>query len=104
MLIPGSRLIVSDNSGAKEVQCIKTKGRFAGIGDIITCSVKKATRGKVEQVSKRMSGTSLHCCIPMSAVLIPFKYSKLYSGSSSKGCHSRNEEGITEKGRKHNQV
>lgn len=50
MLIPGSRLVVTDNSGAKEVQCIKTKGSFASIGDIITCSVKKATRGKVEQV------------------------------------------------------
>ena len=50
MLIVGSRLQVSDNSGAKEVQCIKTKGKFASIGDIITCSVKKAGKGKVEQV------------------------------------------------------
>ena len=50
MLIEGSRLQVSDNSGAKVVQCIKKKGRYATIGDIITCSVKKAVRGKVEQV------------------------------------------------------
>ena len=49
MLIPGSRLVVTDNSGAKEVQCIKQKGRYASIGDIITCSVKKAGKGKVEQ-------------------------------------------------------
>ena len=49
MLIAGSRLHVSDNSGAKEVECIKTKGKVASIGDIITCSVKKANKGKVEQ-------------------------------------------------------
>eukprot|EP00890_Picochlorum_soloecismus_P006675 jgi/Picsp_1/832/NSC_04320-R1_ribosomal protein l14 len=48
MLIVGSRLAVSDNSGAKEVQCINTKGKVARIGDIITCSVKKAIKGKVE--------------------------------------------------------
>jgi large subunit ribosomal protein L14 len=50
MLITGSRLVVSDNSGAKEVQCIKAKGKYASIGDIITCSIKKAGKGKVEQV------------------------------------------------------
>ncbi|GAB4813215.1 hypothetical protein N2152v2_000261 [Parachlorella kessleri] len=49
MIIDGSRLHVSDNSGAKEVECIKTRGRFASIGDIITCSVKKAGKGKVTQ-------------------------------------------------------
>jgi len=61
MLIVGSRLQVSDNSGAKEVhrrqrqmcirdRCINTKGKIASIGDIITCSVKKAAaKGKVEQ-------------------------------------------------------
>ena len=50
MIIDGSRLVVTDNSGAKEVECIKTRGRYASIGDIITCSVKKAIRGKVTQV------------------------------------------------------
>jgi len=49
MLIVGSRLNVSDNSGAKQVQCIGTKGKVASIGDVITCSVKKAIPGKVEQ-------------------------------------------------------
>ncbi len=49
MLIPQSRVTVSDNSGAKEVQVIKVKGKYASIGDIITCSVKKAGKGKVEQ-------------------------------------------------------
>ena len=39
-------LDVADNTGAKRVQCIKVLGgssrRFAGLGDIIVCSVKKA--------------------------------------------------------------
>ena len=41
-----TRLKVADNSGAKEVQCIKVLGgsrrRYARIGDIIVISVKKA--------------------------------------------------------------
>lgn len=41
-----TRLKVADNSGAKEVQCIKvlggTKRRYASIGDIIVVSVKDA--------------------------------------------------------------
>ena len=41
-----TRLDVADNSGAKSVMCIKVLGgskrQFAGIGDLIVCSVKKA--------------------------------------------------------------
>lgn len=41
-----SRLSVADNSGAREVQCVKVLGgskrRYAGIGDIIKISVKEA--------------------------------------------------------------
>jgi large subunit ribosomal protein L14 len=41
-----SRMKVADNSGAKEVMCIKVLGgskrRYAGIGDIIKISVKEA--------------------------------------------------------------
>ena len=44
-----SRLAVADNTGAKEVMCIKVLGgskrRFAGIGDIIVCSVKSVIPG-----------------------------------------------------------
>ncbi len=44
-----SRLDVADNSGAKSVMCIKvlggTRRRYAGIGDIIVGSVKKAAPG-----------------------------------------------------------
>jgi len=49
-----ARLTVADNSGAKEVQCIKVLGgskrRSAGVGDIIVVSVKDAIpRGKVKK-------------------------------------------------------
>lgn len=44
-----SWLDVADNTGAKAVMCIKvlggTKRRYAGVGDIIICSVKKALPG-----------------------------------------------------------
>jgi large subunit ribosomal protein L14 len=46
-----SRLRVADNSGAKELMCIKVLGgsgrKFANIGDVIVCSVKQATPGGV---------------------------------------------------------
>ncbi len=41
------RLQVSDNSGAKIVQCIQKSGTQWTIGDIITVAVKKARGGKV---------------------------------------------------------
>jgi large subunit ribosomal protein L14 len=41
-----SRMTVADNSGAKEVMCIKVLGgskrRYAGIGDVVKISVKEA--------------------------------------------------------------
>lgn len=47
-------LNVADNTGAKSVQCIKVLGgsrrRYAGVGDIIVVSVKKAVpRGAVKK-------------------------------------------------------
>jgi len=54
MIIAETRLSVADNSGAREVQCIKVLGgskrRHAGVGDIIVVSVKDAIpRGKVKK-------------------------------------------------------
>ncbi len=47
MIQTESRLAVTDNSWAKEVLCIKVLGgshrRYASIGDIIVCTVKKAS-------------------------------------------------------------
>lgn len=54
MIQTHTHLDVADNSGAREVMCIKVLGgskrRYAGIGDIIKVSVKDAIpRGKVKK-------------------------------------------------------
>ena len=44
-----TRLTVADNTGAKEVMCFKVLGgsrrRYAGLGDIVVCSVKSVIAG-----------------------------------------------------------
>ena len=49
MIQQESRLAVADNSGAKEVLCIRVLGgtgrRYAGVGDRIVVTVKSATPG-----------------------------------------------------------
>lgn len=49
MIQPQTRLKVADNTGAKEIMCIRVLGgsyrRSGNIGDIIIASVKKATPG-----------------------------------------------------------
>ena len=44
-----TRLAVADNTGAKELMCIKVLGgsrrRFARVGDVIVCSVRAVTPG-----------------------------------------------------------
>ena len=51
MIQPESRLKVADNSGAKEIKCIRVMGgsyvRSGNIGDVIIASVKSATPGGV---------------------------------------------------------
>lgn len=51
MIQPQTRLNVADNSGAKEIMCIRVLGgskrKYANIGDIIVASVKSATPGGV---------------------------------------------------------
>ena len=51
MVQPQSRLRIGDNTGAKEIMCIRVLGgtgrKYAGIGDIIVASVKKASPGGV---------------------------------------------------------
>jgi len=47
MIQQESRLRVADNSGAKEVSCIRVLGgsrrRYGSVGDMIVCTVKQAT-------------------------------------------------------------
>lgn len=49
MIQQETRLSVADNTGAKEIMCIKvlggTRRRFAGVGDVIVCSVKSVIPG-----------------------------------------------------------
>ena len=49
MIQQETRLRVADNSGAREILCIKVLGgsrrRYASIGDIITATVKDANPG-----------------------------------------------------------
>jgi large subunit ribosomal protein L14 len=46
-----SRVGVADNTGAKELLCIRVEGgsnrRYAGVGDVIVATVKEATPGGV---------------------------------------------------------
>ncbi|NCN95506.1 MAG: 50S ribosomal protein L14 [Bdellovibrionales bacterium] len=62
-----TRLRVADNSGAKEVQCIKvlggTKRRYASIGDVIVVSIKDAmpnSKVKKGDVAKAVIVRTIH--------------------------------------------
>jgi large subunit ribosomal protein L14 len=67
MIQTQTRLRVADNSGAKEVMCIKvlggTKRRYASIGDIIIVSVKDAmpnSKVKKGDVAKAVVVRTIH--------------------------------------------
>jgi large subunit ribosomal protein L14 len=49
MIQAETRLTVADNSGAKELLCIRVLGgtsrKYAYVGDVIICSVKRSTPG-----------------------------------------------------------
>ena len=51
-----SRLTVADNSGARVVQCINIPGashrRYAGLGDVISASIKEAVPNAPDAVRK----------------------------------------------------
>ena len=51
MLQQQSLMEVADNTGAKELMCIRVLGgtgrRYAGVGDVVVCAVKKAAPGGV---------------------------------------------------------
>ena len=51
MIQQQSFMKVADNTGAKELMCIRVLGgtgrRYANIGDVVVCSVKKASPGGV---------------------------------------------------------
>ncbi|MCL6627061.1 MULTISPECIES: 50S ribosomal protein L14 [Alicyclobacillus] len=51
MIQPQTRLVVADNTGAKEIMCFRVLGgsnrKTANVGDVIVASVKSATPGGV---------------------------------------------------------
>lgn len=63
-----TRLNVADNSGAKEVMCIKvlggTRRRWAGLGDVIICSVKSVIPGSNVKKGDVVRGVIVRCRKP----------------------------------------
>lgn len=67
MIQQQSLMKVADNTGAKELMCIRVLGgtgrRYANIGDVVVCCVKKATPGglaKKGEVVKAVIVRSVH--------------------------------------------
>ena len=74
-----TRLKVADNSGAKELLCIRVLGgstrRYAGVGDIIVAAVKDATPGGVVKkgdVAAVCSAYGMNCSYYNSLYYIKF--------------------------------
>lgn len=63
-----TRLAVADNTGAKEVQCIKVLGgsrrRYAHLGDIVVCSVKNVIPGSDIKKGSVVKGVIVRCTKP----------------------------------------
>jgi large subunit ribosomal protein L14 len=63
-----TRLAVADNTGAKEVMCIKVLGgshrRTAGLGDVIICSVKTVIPGSDIKKKAIVRGVIVRCKAP----------------------------------------
>lgn len=61
-------LDVADNTGAKECMCIKvlggTRRRYAGLGDVIVASVKKAIPGGEVKPGDVVKGVIVRCKQP----------------------------------------
>ena len=63
-----TRLAVADNTGAKEVMCIKVLGgthrRSAGLGDVVICSVKAVLPGGEVKKGAVVRGVIVRCKKP----------------------------------------
>ena len=66
MIQPQTRLKVADNSGAKEIMCIRVLGgsfrRDGSIGDIIVASVKTATPGGTVKKGEVVKAVIVRMC------------------------------------------
>ena len=66
MIQQQSYLKVADNTGAKELMCIRVLGgsgrRYANIGDVVVASVKKATPGGTVQKGDVVKAVVVRSC------------------------------------------
>ncbi|MBN1589271.1 MAG: 50S ribosomal protein L14 [Pirellulales bacterium] len=64
-----TRLAVADNTGARELMCIKVLGgsrrRFAGVGDIVVCSVKNVIPGSDVKKGSVVRAVIVRCKQPI---------------------------------------
>lgn len=67
-----TRLTVADNTGAKEVMCIKVLGgsrrRVASLGDIVVCSVKSVIAGSEIKKGQVVKGVVVRVKAPIRRV------------------------------------
>ena len=72
MIQQESRLKVADNTGARELLCIRVMGgstrRYANIGDVIVASVKEATPGGVVKKGDVVKAVATASLMPRSCV------------------------------------
>ena len=68
MIQQESRLNVADNTGARELMCIKVLGgsrrRYAGVGDVIICSVKSTIPGSEVKKKSVVGAVIVRCKQP----------------------------------------
>ena len=68
MIQQETRLAVADNTGAREVMCIKVLGgsrrRTAGLGDVIVCSVKSTIPGSDVKKKAVVKAVIVRCKSP----------------------------------------
>jgi len=68
MIQQETRLNVADNTGAREVACIKvlggTRRRYAGLGDVIVCSVKSVIPGSEVKKKSIVRAVIVRCKQP----------------------------------------
>ncbi|MGC3969581.1 MAG: 50S ribosomal protein L14 [Pirellulales bacterium] len=64
-----TRMTVADNTGAKEVMCIKVLGgsrrRVAGLGDVVVCSVKSVIPGSEIKKGQVVKGVVVRVKAPV---------------------------------------
>ena len=81
MIQQESRLKVADNTGAKEILCIRVMGgstrRYASIGDVIVATVKDATPGGVVKKGDVVKAVVVRTADSMRTLQLLLKMTKL---------------------------